>query len=162
MKEYLIIALIVLISSIALGTLMADRTVAQIPPKTADLKTKGTVSGPGRMESRRERDPFLLPPGVHHLSAVPQDLSLKRDEKPRDIPLPSLEVKAILISDRLRLASIDRQIVTVGDLIGDERVLDIQKDRVIMGKGDKKRSLLLKQSPVRITPEEGERKGDNR
>lgn len=162
MKEYLIIALIVLIFSISLGTIMVDRTSAQIPPKTADLKTKGTVSEPGRIESRRERDPFLLPQGVLHLSAVPRDLSLKRDEKPKDIPLPSLEVKAILISDRLRLASIDRQIVTVGDLIQDEKVLEIQRDRVIMGKGDKKRSLLLKQSPVRITPEQGERKGEYR
>jgi hypothetical protein len=162
MKGYLIIALIVLILSIFLGTLMADRASAQPPPKTTDLKTQGTVSEPGRMESRRERDPFLLPPGVHHFSAVPKDLSLKRDEKPKDIPLPSLEVKAILIGDRLRLASIDRQIVTVGDLIGDESVLEIQRDRVVMGKGDKKRSLLLKQSPVRITPEEGERKGEYR
>jgi hypothetical protein len=76
--------------------------------------------------------------------------------------LPSLEVKAILISDRLRLASIDHQIVTVGDFIRDEKVLEIQKDRVVMGKGDKKRSLLLKQSPVRLTVEEGERKGENR
>jgi hypothetical protein len=162
MKGYLIIALIFLIFSISLGTIMADRTSAKIPPKTADLKTKGTVSEPGRMESRRVRDPFLLPQGVLHLSAVPQDLSSKRDEKPKDIPLPSLEVKAILISDRLRLASIDRQIVTVGDLIQDERVLEIQRDRVIMGKGGKKRSLLLKQSPVRITPEQGERKGEYR
>jgi hypothetical protein len=159
MKGYLMIALIVLIFSISLDAIMADRTSAQLPSKTADLKTKGIISQPGRMESRRERDPFLLPQGVLHLSAVPQDLSSKRDEKPKDIPLPSLEVKAILISDRLRLASIDRQIVTVGDLIRDERVLDIQRDRVVLGKGDKKRSLFLKQSPVRITPEEGKRKG---
>ena len=156
------IALIVLILSISLGALMADPASAQLPPRTTDLKTQGTVSEPRRMESRRERDPFLLPQGVLHLSAVTQDLISKRDEKPKDIPLPSLEVKAILISDRLRLASIDRQIVTVGDLIRDERVLEIQRDRVIMGKGDKKRSLLLKQSPVRITPEQGERKGEYR
>ncbi len=74
----------------------------------------------------------------------------------------SLEVKAILISDRLRLASIDHQIVTVGDLIHDERVLEIQTDRVVLEKGDKKRTLLLKQSPVRLTIEEGKRKGENR
>ena len=156
MKEYLIIAQIVLIFSTFLGTITADRTSAQNPPKTTDLKTKETVSKLERIESRRERDPFLLPQGVHPLSALPQRPSSKGDEKPREIPLPFLEVKAILISDRLRLASINRQIVTVGDLIGDERVLEIQKDRVILGKGDKIRSLLLKQSPVRITPEKGE------
>jgi hypothetical protein len=161
MKGHLVIVLLVLILSVSLGPVMADRTSARILSKTADLKTKETVSEPERIESRRERDPFLLPQGVLHLSAVPKELSLKRDEKTKDIPLPSLEVKAILISDRLRLAFIDRQIVTVGDLIRDERVLEIQRDRVVLGKEDKKRSLFLKQSPVRIIPEEGERKGEH-
>jgi hypothetical protein len=58
------------------------------------------------------------------------------------------------------LASIDRHIVTVGDSIHGEKVLEIRKDRVILGKGDQKRTLLLPQSPVALTIEQikGEKK----
>jgi hypothetical protein len=62
-----------------------------------------------------------------------------------------MKVKAILISDHARLALIDRHIVTVGDSIRGEKVLDIKTDRVTLGKGDQKRTLLLSQSPVRLT-----------
>ena len=98
------------------------------------------------------RDPFVLPQGVHLLSkeivtSGTQEVSSK------DIAPPSLKINAILISDRIRLASIDRHIVTVGDSIHDEKVLEIKNDRVILGKGDKKRTLLLSQSPVQLTIE---------
>jgi hypothetical protein len=63
-------------------------------------------------------------------------------------------VKAILIADHIRLALIDRHIVTIGDSIHDEKVLEIKTDRVILGKGDKKRMLPLSQSPVPLTVEE--------
>jgi hypothetical protein len=42
----------------------------------------------------------------------------------------------------------------VGDRIDDERVLEIKPDRVILGKGDRRRTLLLHQSPVQLTTEE--------
>ena len=97
------------------------------------------------------RDPFLLPPGVHLLSKSDPALGVK------GVP-PKTEtdrgVKAILIADHIRLALIDRHIVTVGDSIRDEKVLEIKTDRVILGKGDQKRTLLLSQSPVLLTVED--------
>lgn len=115
----------------------------------------------GRMVLSQEnvRDPFLLPTGVHLLSKIDTALGMKgfpskTGAKP-DNMLPSpLTVKAILISDHVRLALIDRHIVTVGDSIRDERVLEIKTDRVILGKGVQKRTLLLSQSPVLLTVEE--------
>jgi hypothetical protein len=71
--------------------------------------------------------------------------------KPVETPL---KLKAILISDHIRLASIDRSIVTVGDLVNDEKVLEIRPDRVILGKEGKKRTLVLDQSPIKLTVEE--------
>ena len=120
----------------------------------------------GIFGQERSSDPFSLPRGVHSRSksdpvAPAKGLSSKPDVKSREIPPPFLEVKAILVSDHLRLAFIDHQILTVGDLIHDEKVLEIQTDRVVLERGDKKRSLLLKQSPVRLTIEEGKRKGEN-
>ena len=64
------------------------------------------------------------------------------------------KVKAILISDHLRLATIGRFIVTIGDTIHDETVLEIKTDRVILGKEGRNRTLLLDQSPVKLTTEE--------
>jgi predicted mannosyl-3-phosphoglycerate phosphatase (HAD superfamily) len=84
----------------------------------------------------------------------------KTDGKRNDISSSPLKVKAILISDHVRLALIDRHIVTVGDSIHDEKILEIRTDRVILGKGDQKRTLLLSQSPVPLTVEE--RKGDKK
>jgi hypothetical protein len=103
------------------------------------------------------RDPFLLPPGVHLLSKTGAPLGVKGTP-------PKIEtdrgVKAILIADHIQLALIDHHIVTVGDSIRDEKVLEIKTGRVILGKGDQKRTLLLSQSPVLLTVEEikGEKK----
>jgi len=104
------------------------------------------------------RDPFLLPSGVRLLSKNEPALG-KFETKPIDnSPLP-IKIKAILISDHIRLASIDRYIVAVGDLIYDEKVLEIKADRVILGKGDKKRTIYLEQSPIKLTVEkQGEKR----
>ena len=98
------------------------------------------------------RDPFVLPPGVRLLSEKEPTLG-KFENKLMDIPPLPLKVKAILISDDIRLASIDRYIVTVGDTIHDEKVLDIKADQVVLGKGDKKRTIFLDQSPIKLTVE---------
>ena len=105
-------------------------------------------------ESRK--DPFLLPPGVHLLSKI-GTASGRTDRQSNDILSPPLMVKAILISDHARLALIDRHIVAVGDSIHGEKVLEINTDRVILGKGEQKRTLLLSQSPVRLTVEQSPR-----
>jgi len=102
------------------------------------------------------RDPFALPPGARLLSkekATSGTQEVSSEVSSKDISPPSLKINAILISDRVRLASIDRHIVTVGDSIHDEKVLEIKNDRVILGKGDKTRILLLSQSPVQLTVE---------
>jgi hypothetical protein len=104
-----------------------------------------------------ERDPFLLPPGVKPLNKVGSEPIL-----PKPSTSPSFELKAILVGDRLRLASINRQIVTVGDLIEGERVLEIETDRVVLEKEGKKRILYLSQSPHRLIVEKNKGKGENR
>ena len=131
-----------------------------------DLIAAGEQSK-GKMILSQEsgKDPFLLPSGVHLLSKIDtasrtKGISSKTDSKPNDMLPSPLKVKAILINDRVRLALIDRHIVTVGDSIYDEKVLEIKTDRVVLGKGDQKRTLLLSQSPVLLTVEE--RKGEKR
>ncbi len=111
------------------------------------------------------KDPFSLPSGVRPLSseAIPQEdkrsqpiPEIKPSEmkpaeiKPVEVPL---NLKAILIGDRVRLASIDRSIVSIGDVINGEKVLEIHPDRVILEREGKKRTLVLDQSPLKITVE---------
>jgi len=124
----------------------------------------GQSQGGTGLSPESRRDPFLLPAGIRLLSKIDtasgtKEIPSKTDGKHNDIP-PLLKVKAILISDHVRLALIDRRIATVGDSIHDEKVLEIKADRVILGKGDQKKTLLLSQSPVLLTVEEikGEKK----
>ena len=133
-------------------TILILLSIAQFGPTTVYGQPIGKMS----ISRESGRDPFVLPPGIHLLSksdtnSVAKGGSSTTEIKPMDIPL---KVNAILISDRIRLASIDQHIVTVGDSIHDEKILEIKNDQVILGKGDKKRTLLLSQSPVRLTVEE--------
>jgi hypothetical protein len=141
----LCIALTFIIACILFGTTL-------VQPMSAYGQLTGKI---GSIQEIR-RDPFALPLGVRlhsksDTNSLTKGASSTTEIKSMDIPL---KVNAILIGDHIRLASIDRHIVTVGDSIHDEKVLEIKPDRVILGKGDKKRTLLLSQSPVRLTVEE--------
>jgi len=121
----------------------------------AQLKKKPSLF----QETRK--DPFSLPSGVRLLSKEGPAQEDKKFQpvaeiKPTEIkPVETpLKLKAILIGDHVRLASIDRSIVTVGDSVNGEKVLEIRSDRVILEKEGKKRTLVLDQSPVKITVEE--------
>jgi len=115
------------------------------------IRANGQAKERTILSQESSRDPFLLPPGVYLLSKIesPQGMKGVFTKAETDAPL-----KAILISDHIRLALIDRHIVTVGDPIHGEKVLEIRKDRVILGKGEQKKTLLLPQSPVPLTVEE--------
>ncbi|MEW6376686.1 MAG: hypothetical protein AB1502_12955 [Thermodesulfobacteriota bacterium] len=129
--------------------------ITLLNPISANGQSKGKMA----LTQGIGRDPFSLPSGIRLLSkTVPPQITHRTppqlETKTTEVPPTPLMVKAILISDHIRLASINRHIVTVGDSILDERVLEIHADRVILGKGDKKRILLLSQSPIRLTVEE--------
>jgi hypothetical protein len=114
----------------------------------------------GKQGLSNGRNPFLFPsggrsPAKETFLPPPQKKEASPEVKPVEVPLPSFKVKAILIGEHIRLASIDRKIVTVGDTIQGERVLEIKPDQVILERGDRKRSLFLSQSPYRLNVEEG-------
>jgi hypothetical protein len=122
------------------------------------IKAYGQSKGKIVLSQEGGRDPFSLPARVRLFSKTDTVLGTKgipskTEAEPSNIFPSPLKVNAILISDHVRLALIDRHIVTVGDSIHNEKVLEIGKDRVILGKGDQKRTLLLSQSPVLLTVE---------
>jgi len=150
--------IIITFQSLCLAALMLGSGIPPGQPAAAygqPLKKTGQPREEGR-------DPFLLPPGVRHLSQGQEGVAPVRTEtgpvvtpdvQPAETAPRPLSLKAILISDHIRLATIDQQIVAVGDTINEEKILEIQKDRVILGKGDRRRTLLLSQSPIRLTIE---------
>ena len=147
MKGQNIIILVLILANVFSGV-----GVTLIDPIVVNGQTKEKII----LSEESGRDPFLLPPGVHLLSKIGRALGARggpsgMDNRPSETPM---KVKAILISDHARLALIDRHIVTVGDSIRGEKVLEIKTDRVILGKGDQKKTLLLSQSPVLLTVEE--------
>jgi hypothetical protein len=138
--------------SIALTTIFILAGITLVNPVAVSGQSKGRTI----LSQESGRDPFLLPPGVHLLSKIgtgsgARGGSSRVDNRPIEDPM---KVKAILISDYVRLALIGRHIVTVGDSIRSEKVLEINTDRVTLGKGDQKRTLLLSQSPVVLTVED--------
>lgn len=47
-------------------------------------------------------------------------------------PLPSYTVKAVLIAGSAKVATIDGRLISEGEMLGDERVVEIQPDGVIL------------------------------
>lgn len=127
------------------------------------IAVHGQTGGKTGLFPQGGRDPFLLPPGVRPLSlegggsirkanAAPVKKELEEFQRNPERPKEAypFALKAILIGDRTRLAAIDQRIVTMGDSVHDEKILEIHPDQVVLGKGEKRRTLFLSQSPVRL------------
>lgn len=161
MKKYFLIIIAIFVfngwqmevSDKAHAQVYGQSQVTQMPPK----QEKG-------------RDPFRLPPGIKLLASKgEEEKKVKREEREDQKkttmvesvsdqqPQPSfspLVLRAILISDRIRLAAIEEKIVTEGTIICGEKVLEIKPDRVILDQGGKRRTLYLPQSSVPLIVEE--------
>ena len=159
-------ALIFILLLTLMAAVFAVQTSAQTPPKELLLRGQEDSAQQKMIGSSPGRNPFSLPAGIHLRSkskAVPMaskvlETAPKMETKVLDVPPPPppapLKIRAILITSQSRLALIDRHIVRVGESIQEEKILEIAKDYVVLGKGDKKRTLLLHQSPVHLTVEE--------
>jgi hypothetical protein len=152
MKPYLITFVLILMLLVSL-----DSAFSQVGTKEIIRKDEATSSQKEPTDTR-SRNPFLLPWGVYLLSkegagSAHREKVIGKDTKLEEMENPPFKVRAILISDQIRLATIGSQIVAVGDKVNDEMILEIKKDRVILGKGDKNRTLYLQQSPLRLTIE---------
>jgi hypothetical protein len=105
-------------------------------PKTSGLVTGQTAAPTAERRARLEdirlawdRDPF----------AVPSPKGQKAQERQKR----ELRLSAIMESGKGRFAIIDGVIVGKGDMIGDEKVLEIGEDRVTLGWDRELRTLIL-------------------
>ena len=67
-------------------------------------------------------------------------------------------VRAIIMGRPKPVATVDGKVVTVGDKIGDERVMEIREDSVVLGTGRERRSLKIAEPSAAIEVKEGNRR----
>jgi hypothetical protein len=110
-------------------------TPAKIVPPEPPAKGSKTeaVSAPvkpdfGKLKGIWLRNPFMLPQF--------------KEEKKKDT-IPAVRLSAIFEKGKDRVAIIDREVVRKGDMVGNEKVLEIEKDKVILTRDGTKRVLSL-------------------
>lgn len=94
-----------------------------------------------------QRDPFFTAPEEKALAAPKAEK--KTDAPPT--PLPSYTVKAILISSAGKVATLNGQLVGEGEPIGEERVVEIRPDAVILERAGQRRRIGLPGGATPIT-----------
>lgn len=65
-------------------------------------------------------------------------------------PLPSYTVKAVVISDSAKVATIDGRLVSEGEMLGEERVVEIQPNGVILERAGQRRRIEIAGGAVRL------------
>jgi hypothetical protein len=92
------------------------------------------------------RDPFFTAAEERALAAPKVASALVRPPA----PLPSYTVKTILISGTEKVATLDGRLVSEGDAIGEERVVEIRPDAVVLERAGQRRRLSLPGGTVSI------------
>lgn len=98
------------------------------------------VAGPDRVVVERTpwgRNPFL----------TEEEEAGAREPEPE---VEELKIKAIIVGPPRSVATLGRQAVLVGEMIGGETVLDIRQDAVVLEKGGRKRVLRIREPSISI------------
>lgn len=93
-----------------------------------------------RHENAWRRDPFLTAQEEQALLA-PKPAAPR--EPKAETPLPSYTLKAVLISGGEKVAALDGSLVSEGEQIGEERVVEIRPHSVILERDRKRRTISL-------------------
>jgi len=101
----------------------------------------------GTEEGLWGRNPFLTREEIASLQKKETSLLSTISKK---LPLTQWEVKSIVISGSDKVAVINDYILTVGDYIGDEKVLEINQASVVLGGKKGKTVIKLKQPSISI------------
>ena len=88
------------------------------------------------------RDPFFTAAEIAAMNRPPVVQGPSPVAPPRP-PLPAYTLKLVLTVGSERMATIGDQVVKVGDRLGEERVVDILPDAVVLARGGERRRLEL-------------------
>jgi len=93
------------------------------------------------------RDPFFT---VSEIAAMNRAPVAVRVEAAPPAPPPDYVVKLVVMSGPRGKAMIGNRVVQVGDMLGDERVAEIQHDGVVLEKGGERRRLALASGEAKV------------
>jgi len=109
------------------------------PAKTTSLES-------AKMDARTEASAPVMKPDFEKVKTVwirnPFMLPQLKEDKKKDIP-PAVRLLGIFEKGKDRVAIIDHEVVRKGDMVGDEKVFEIEKDKVILIRNTAKRTLSL-------------------
>jgi hypothetical protein len=135
------------------------KAVAPVPPVSSQTQraqpaaqpapatpAKAFPSEPAGKDGRPEVAPSAAKPDFDKLKVAwvknPFILPQFKEEKKKETA-PAVRLFAIFEKGQDRVAIIDHEVVRKGDMVGDEKVLEIEKDKVILTRNGTKRVLSL-------------------
>lgn len=131
--------------SIPVGKKDEQKLTETMATKDKD-KQEEQIKKISQMDANWAKDPFLLP---------------KITDAKQDVSQTPLKLTGIIEGRDGRYAIVDTNIVKKGDFIGDEMVLDIEKDRIILTRKGKKKTIsvsdITREDGVKASSPEGKR-----
>lgn len=85
------------------------------------------------------RDPFFTAEEERAVARPPAPSPAAPSVATADRALPPYTVKLVMISDATRVAAIDGRLLSEGDMLGEERVVRIRLDGVVLERGGRRR-----------------------
>jgi hypothetical protein len=117
------------------------------PQKPSFIPSEKKEKSPApQIPSEAVRESLPAPDVIEPKASAPQNPP--KLEEVAEEQLPVLTVNSILINGPRRIAVINGQIISEGEWVGKEQVLEIKLDGVVLGKDSKKRVIRPKQSSV--------------
>ena len=117
----------------------------QTPSPQAPPPSKTPVSEPGAKSSQPEGAPPAEKPQFDKLQTgwVKDPFVLPQLKETKKMSAAATRLSAIFEKGKDRVAIIDREVVRAGDMVGDEKVLDIGRDKVVLIRNNIRRVLSL-------------------
>ncbi|MBI4241126.1 MAG: hypothetical protein HY613_05365 [Candidatus Rokubacteria bacterium] len=139
-------------SPLTKGLFLSKRPTARAPVQAATQAQTSAARAPGPKLSEAElvewrqrfanawrRDPFFTAEEERALLASRASATAPSATAQRPASLPSYKVKMVLISGDTKLAAIDGRVVGEGEMLGDERVVEIQPDGIVLERAGQRR-----------------------
>lgn len=117
---------------------------AAAPPPPPPLSASALKTWVG-LHQATDRDPFFTAAEIEARDRPPvASHPTTPDSAPPPLPtLPTYTLKLIMTAGSERFASLDDRVVKLGDMMGDERVVQILPDAVVLERGNQRRRLRL-------------------
>ncbi len=141
-------------SGIVLRALKKSAGAPIQPLPTAEAKTEAKIEAAGQ-----ERDPKIISGTLGNEGEwgrnpflTPEEAN--RKEKPKE---SGIKIKAIVMGSPRSVATLDGQTVTVGEKVGEETVVAIHSNAVILEKDGRRRVLKIEEPAISIEVKEKQR-----